>query len=106
MSEVKHTPTPWRVHDEHQGIGEVWYGYDYMVCQTQQVHLKTRNHSKSNEIRQANAEFIVRACNAHESLCEALEIICNASATIKGVTLGDIGKAIAALSRARGGSNE
>jgi hypothetical protein len=73
MIERKHTPGPWE-----SFLDEDWGrvvkcqrtpGSDIMcVIDTREVA-----DDKSFEERDANAEFIVRACNAHYDLLEALE---------------------------------
>ncbi len=57
----KHTPTPWEVS---------YYDYDNngpIYC------IENVTRSTTPEEHKANAEFIVRACNAHDDLVEALK---------------------------------
>mgnify|MGYP001563745804 CR=1 FL=1 len=66
---LKHTPTPWRVADL-----EIWrepvddYPYGWIVASLlEHIHRGPRDNAA------ANADFIVRACNAHDDLVELLE---------------------------------
>ena len=63
----KHTPTPWSVDDTRLGI---MAGYQ-SIAQTFRDRSKTIADREAEA--QANAAFIVRACNAHEQLVEALK---------------------------------
>ena len=59
---VKHTPLPWRVETKaitHPDIGDV--AVVYMI----------NNADESVYEQEANAKFIVRACNSHYELLEA-----------------------------------
>ncbi|TDE17736.1 hypothetical protein [Dyadobacter psychrotolerans] len=68
MTEIKHTPTPWKVGDskkdgmsftkqiEFSGMGRTSIGF---------VEAPSSSTVMMNQA-EANAEFIVRACNAHE----------------------------------------
>lgn len=82
---VKHTPLPWSYKRTHQLSSDTWYvlidpsgkgpivdvgGKDVSGQIAEAKHLTT-NHE---EIA-ANAEFIVRACNSHYELLEALKEI-------------------------------
>ena len=61
-----HTPTPWYF-DELRGND----GMGYVCGPADEVITHHGDHSLSQGINQANAAFIVRACNAHEELVEA-----------------------------------
>ena len=56
---TKHMPSPWRVH------GLTVEGQDGNIC--------LMNLAREEEQTEANAAFIVLACNAHYDLVEALE---------------------------------
>lgn len=69
MTEVKHTPRPWKLGKNDGNIVQhiydadgTWIAYtrspDAMPC----------------EVTTANADFIVRACNSHYELVEALAL--------------------------------
>ena len=57
-----HTPTPWKLDDIGYGArinpDIAWVGY---------------GSAHDNKTHRANAEFIVRACNSHYDLLEALQ---------------------------------
>jgi len=69
---MKHTPTPWEVNDDDSGIIGTW-GPDEddwgLICATDYAI----SSSVPEEQRPANAAFIVKACNAHDELVEALK---------------------------------
>uniref|UniRef100_UPI00197AE932 hypothetical protein n=1 Tax=Dyadobacter bucti TaxID=2572203 RepID=UPI00197AE932 len=90
MTEVKHTPTPWKISDHSLEI----FGSDgFEICDpeqgphvseqwTKEIKTEYRHWSggegtdhkeRSFEEMEANAEFIVRACNSHYDLVAALE---------------------------------
>lgn len=75
MSEIKHTPLPWGIAHwpEHRII---FKDHVPTTKQAEKVICKMRNvdNDQDNLIRKANAEFIVRACNSHYELVEAVEL--------------------------------
>jgi len=73
MSEQKHTPTPWD--SGHDGEIDFIYtdvGSNKTICEM--LYMEEWDEVGIGE-SQANAEFIVQACNAHDQLIEALEKI-------------------------------
>ena len=69
----KHTPTPWEV----LGNGKQVFGKDHLVancevCLTEQDD-DLDGYDEDETRCTANAEFIIRACNCHDKLVEALE---------------------------------
>ena len=62
----KHTPTPWSVDATRLGI---MAGYQSIA---QAFRDKNKTIADREAEAQANAAFIVRACNAHEQLASAL----------------------------------
>jgi hypothetical protein len=72
MSEIKHTPTPWRADDEfgHIAIRPVNEKLEIINSDLQMEHselLVLWDYDNCQE----DAEFIVRACNSHDGLVEA-----------------------------------
>jgi len=69
MNTTKHTPTPWETCDAYgpvpNGQNVKASADDKMICST------TGYYGRAGAI--ANAGFIVKACNAHELLVEALQ---------------------------------
>lgn len=63
----KHTPTPWSIGITNNGADHinVWMGIVHVASVMKFV--------PTGESAEANAEFIVRACNSHDELVEALE---------------------------------
>ncbi|WNV09993.1 hypothetical protein [Tardiphaga sp. 709] len=75
---AEHTPTPWRV---ERGTDLIWgacnpddmttYGMGYaIVCGTTSSYTGGK---PSIDEREANADFIIKACNSHDALVKALE---------------------------------
>lgn len=82
MSESKHTPTPWRFDDNHMYV----YCGDHVIVTCNDP--STAVGGLSAEEIEANAEFIVRACNAHDDLltaCEAVVLAARLKDPIAGV---------------------
>lgn len=64
MNKTQHPPTPWSAsNNEIRSLNSV-------LLATMQKHLLINGINQ-----EANAEFIVKACNSHEALVEALEDI-------------------------------
>jgi hypothetical protein len=73
MSQQKHTPTPWKAKKREYGI--MIFSSDGSVGIAGMV---TQSHEYGKdypEEAQANAEFIVDACNSHDDFLKALELI-------------------------------
>lgn len=82
MTQSNHTPTPWKIYDadsDNIHIGDIASppkaGWQYnTVCN---MYETTNDYDKINtellNNAKANAKFIVKACNAHEELLEALK---------------------------------
>ena len=62
----KHTPTPWSYQHKSDAYTHIIRGpNNRFICQF---------HQSTDDTTKANAAFIVRACNAHDQLVEALEL--------------------------------
>lgn len=101
--EVKHTPTPWmRESDINQ------HGSDYFLVTEDYrtiADLRLDDSDGSNvsiDEQEANADYIVRACNAHAGLVAALEDLMSLYFATKGHDPNFIDKARAALALAKG----
>ncbi len=76
MSETKHTPLPWAA-QQGGNCSRIWgYGtqplnYPVAVCERDPIDI--------NGTHEANAEFIVRACNAHDDLLVACKAMVQAA---------------------------
>jgi len=92
MSETKHTPGPWRVDptpnagdkfaivardEDYSEItqGDAYYEREQPICYFSSVVDHQANTYHNNPKDEANAAYIVRACNAHEDLVTALKEI-------------------------------
>jgi hypothetical protein len=64
---MNHTPTPWTTHDHSHPSDQV-----FMLDGTIVADCKWTKHTP--EQREANATFIVQACNAHDALVEQLTL--------------------------------
>lgn len=71
MTNTKHTPTPWAIVPTVDCTRHNIFGR----AVNQEYHIGTLQGGsiKDVDIAKANAAFIVRACNAHEELTEALK---------------------------------
>jgi hypothetical protein len=68
---MKHTPGPWEVRDNR-----IW-NPDLKVGDIAHIYCKSTSDKadfKDDEMGQANAGFIVKACNAHYDLLEVVEL--------------------------------
>lgn len=104
----KHTPVPWKVSDQTTSfwiIGDAdardEFGDDAGIIIGQM-----RGNCKK-EISKANAEFIVRVCNAYDELTDALQNLINTLGTCSSqsvyIAAGDaIIRANSILAKARG----
>jgi hypothetical protein len=76
---IEHTPTPWGFYN----TGEVMKGYCQPFAISQELSANMvagifGDVEGGEDTAKANAEFIVRACNSHYELLEALEIALDA----------------------------
>jgi hypothetical protein len=88
--DIKHTPTPWYVSIE-DGM-PILGANGARICDTDVCDADSELQALAQETQQAvDAAFIVRACNAHEDLTEALaSIIADYEATIDVAKQGKI----------------
>lgn len=66
---TQHTPTPWRTTNDHANKICDQVGKKIAVCPTHAGGGQWRDREEAD----ANAAFIVRACNAHEELVAAAD---------------------------------
>ncbi len=79
MSESKHTPVPWSVRDNENGTLVINATEpDGSPCQPARIN-GNADDEVYGPVTRANAEFIVRACNAHDDLLEACKAIVHAA---------------------------
>lgn len=64
---TKHTPTPWNVNGGMRPGIKTVYADSGSICEM------TNSQAHSDAEQEANAAFIVRACNNHDELVSALE---------------------------------
>lgn len=70
---AQHSPLPWRVDTPNDPDGDRVYGIanrDWIVADIYQCD----DTPLAEDVAEANAEFIVRACNSHADLLAALKI--------------------------------
>lgn len=72
-NETKHTPTPWVPAETN---GRIYIRPQGHTVGTAAVAEVTKTNKPYSEYKE-NAAFMVRACNSHEALIEALEAIIN-----------------------------
>lgn len=106
MSEHKHTPGPWKIHQTEMD-GPIWV----LGPGTQNIFIaKMGSNMGQHDVVEmvANAEFICCACNAYDEMLEALEEImagCHeqpADTSAYAVDTEAILQACAAIAKARG----
>ena len=73
---AEHTPIPWEL-----GIDAENNNWSIMGGGIEITHLPFLTGSEDDDVAEANAEFIVRACNCHHKLLEALREIRDAETT-------------------------
>jgi hypothetical protein len=71
--EAKHTPTPWRVIDNEPGNGYGSMDITPLLIEGESYAIAAVIGDVAGIDPQANAAFIVRACNSHDALVEALK---------------------------------
>lgn len=62
----KHTPTPWKTDGN-----EIWQ--EKPIIENKHFHICKVHGVCQTQVNKANASFIVRACNSHDELVEALK---------------------------------
>jgi len=62
--EAKHTPTPYTTQRDANGELALWHGNDNLLCGESDLSL---------EEREANAAFIVKACNNFHKMLQAMK---------------------------------
>jgi len=78
MTQTQHTPTPYMQKAQSDKAGDGWtrivnLGSGTEVAKISSIHKKGQRKAGDFEIEEANAEFIVRACNSFDDMLEALE---------------------------------
>lgn len=100
------TPTPWEIapHSDQDDHIDICAGYrqtpDGRSRADWIAELAAENVDGGRERNQANAEFIVRACNSHEELVEIARLVVAICDGIEPESL--VGMARAALAKADG----
>ena len=92
MTKAQHTPTPYHI----ESVATSAYSARVFICDA--------NGSRVTDINcgDDDAKFIVKACNAHDALIEALEAVLNQS-SMEGLEYGIEKRARAAIKLAREG---
>lgn len=110
---MNHTPTPWKVRTLPERYGGWCFIEAPEVVAGQSVAGDYHREVMGDDYpeREGDAEFIVRACNSHDALVEALEILERPDRQLEGTPGGfyifrlkaaDITKVSEALKLARG----
>ena len=72
---MEHTKTPWRVGTAYHNDVTIESGNGTRIAVMENPDMfyeqKTEDHISYSKTQEANTEFIVRACNAHEDLLDA-----------------------------------
>jgi len=94
---TKRTPSPWTL-ESGRAVGSVIAEVgDYSITAPDDVH-----DWSNNFVEQADAEFIVRACNAHDELLEACKLLLSGADDYQT----GVAEAEAAIAKATGGGND
>jgi hypothetical protein len=95
-----HTPTPWHIDKPYYIY--VWGPGQEMVAdipvddeETYLARMRGVGRGATRDEQRANAEFIVRAANAHEDLLEAVRVAYDCALHCKPIPLGTLAAAIA-----------
>jgi hypothetical protein len=75
VMEAKHTLTPWRVIDNEPGNGYGSMDVAPLLIEGEFYAIAAVIGDVIEIAPQANADFIVRACNSHDALVEALSAV-------------------------------
>ena len=76
-----HTPTPWKIHS-----GRAQGAYGPVEAEIRGANFVTVRLGRYSDQVKADAAFIVRSCNAHTQLMEALEAILIYAKTMDGLS--------------------
>lgn len=106
MTQNAHIPTPWIFTPS----GETMQGYSqpFAIAETDKYNLVAGIFGDVKggvETAEANAAFIVRACNSHEELLEALKQLVEAGPVYGMINNAPFLNAKAAIARATGGQS-
>lgn len=105
----KHTPTPWAV---EAGTSVIWgpapshdtREWGASLAEARVTFSRSYGRTVSREEADANAEFIVRACNSHDELLEALNLMVSNFAGL--LNDDDHDRVHAAIAKAKGEDGE
>jgi hypothetical protein len=100
MTTAKHTPTPWGYDgDGFDSVAAQDFGTDgYTIFPLDEEgmacgHICEMSEVEGDDEAEANAAFIVKAVNNHDSLLEALKALCAAVSRVGGVQAEQLGLA-------------
>ena len=99
----KHTPLPWKISSQEKQIVQAPAHFTIGICggtSDSSRQLKDFNFTPDSEEREANTEFITRACNSHYELIAILEDYCRAFET--NGNHDTYARAMVALKKAKG----
>lgn len=94
---MNHTPTPWAFRVESQTDAEAEKGEGLCTLFHQTPQGEQRITRKAQLLGEANAAFIVQACNAHAALVAAIEGLLDIDAAMTCPSTAAVNKAQAAL---------
>ena len=98
---MSHTPTPWNIDNTDYGAPLIRAKTCWMKGSRDVAKVLYHYGSEDPEVDQ-NAAFIVRACNAHEELVEALRGMLEWARRVKEINPGpEVAKAVSALRKAQ-----
>ena len=83
MADTQHTPVPWSIKCQEdldpEGNGYIWAIKGKRLSEEKNLNGGWKHYVQNPAVAnsEANAEFIIRACNSHDALLEALEAVVN-----------------------------
>ena len=81
MADTQHTPTPWSIKCQEdldpEGNGYIWAIKGKRLSEEKNLNGGWKHYVQNPAVAnsEANAEFIIRACNSHDALLEVLETL-------------------------------
>ena len=78
MADIQHTPTPWSIKCQEdldpEGNGYIWAIKGKRLSEEKNLNGGWKHYVQNPAVAnsEANAEFIIRACNSHDALLAAL----------------------------------
>ena len=73
MTNTKHTPGPWKAGGDNNSWNKIFNHGNRPIATVNSIHKAGQREAGDGDTQEANARFIVTACNSHAELLEALK---------------------------------